>query len=295
METGNDCLACFMKQALGTVKLATDDIDFQRQILVEVGEMFGSFSRAISPPENAVAYYRLIAESTGTADPYQEIKIQSNDFALSIEGETTATIEQAGDPLLAALQFAIGANVLDNGAQKQLGIEETLAQCQEQVLSVNHYAELCDKLKASKEILLLADNCGEIVFDKLLVKQLQAQGLHVTVAVRAYPVINDATPSDAQYVGMDDVCQVITNGADVPGTALSLCSDQFKERFAQADCILAKGMGNFECLSEVNGPIFYLFTVKCSTVRDYLQQKFPEADIAIGSPVIISSQQLLQV
>lgn len=294
METGNDCLACFMKQALGTVKLATDDVDLQRQILVEVGEMFGSFSREVSPPENAVAYYRLIAESTGTADPYKDIKRQSNDFALSIKGETTKKIEQAKDPLLAALRFAIGANVLDNGAQRQLGIEETLARCQEQLMSINHYGLLRDKLKTSKEVLLLADNCGEIVFDKLLVKQLQALALNVTVVVRSSPIINDVTLSEAQYVGLNEVCEVIANGADLPGTSLSLCSDQFKKRFAQADCILAKGMGNFECLSEVPAPIFYLFTVKCSTVCDYLKQKFPEAEITIGSPVIISSQQLLQ-
>ncbi|PID72436.1 MAG: hypothetical protein CSA31_00945 [Desulfobulbus propionicus] len=294
METGNDCLACFMKQALNTVKLATDDVDMQYQILTEVGAMLGSFPRNVSPPENAVGYYRLIAEKTKTPDPYAGIKKRSNDFALSLEKQTQKFIEQSRDPLLAALRFAIGANVLDNGAQQQLGIEETLAACQEQELVINHYKPLCEKLAASRNVLLLADNCGEIVFDKLLVQQLQNRGLTVTVGVRGGPAINDATLAEAQYVGIDKLCKVIPNGADVPGTALSMCTDEFTTTFAKADCILAKGMGNFECLSEVKAPLFFLFTVKCSTVRDHLHRRFEHAAVKIGSPVILCSKEMNQ-
>jgi uncharacterized protein with ATP-grasp and redox domains len=46
-------------------------------------------------------------------------------------------------------------------------------------------------------------------------------------------------------------------------------------------------MGNFECLSETQAPIFFLFVVKCTTVRAHLQSRFPGVDLGIGSPVLL--------
>ena len=80
---------------------------------------------------------------------------------------------------------------------------------------------------------------------------------------------------------------ITSYGADLPGTALSQCSEEFRRHFAEADLILSKGMGNFECLSETNAPIFFLFVVKCTTVRAHLQARFPAIDLRIGSPVLL--------
>lgn len=136
-------------------------------------------------------------------------------------------------------------------------------------------------------LLYLADNCGEIVFDKLLIEQLLALGCNLTLAVRRSPIINDATLEDARLCGLDALCPVIDNGADVPGTPLAACSPEFRRAFAQADGIISKGMGNFECLSEVQAPIFFLFIVKCTTVRNHLNHCFPGAGLAIGSSLLL--------
>lgn len=276
-----------MQQALNTVKLSTCDQHLQRQILVKVGGMLGSFPHRSAPPVNAAHYYRLIAAMTGNDDPYAAIKKQSNEYALSLESAAAEAIERAGDPLLSALQFAIGANVLDNGAQKQLDVEATLARCQQQPFAINHYPQLRKRLIPGKKVLLLADNCGEIVFDKLLVLQLSAIGCEVTVAVRGMPTINDATVADAAFCGMNAHCRVIDNGADIPGTSLAHCSPQFLEYFRGADWILSKGMGNFECLSQASAPVTFLFTVKCSTVLRHLQSAYPEASLEVGSAVVV--------
>ncbi len=281
-----------MQQALTTVKLCTEDAALQHQVLVRVARMLENFSLESSPPENAVHYYRLIADMTNTPDPFAAIKKQSNDFALALEQTINEAIEQAHDPLLTALRFAIGANVLDNGSQKQLDIQSTLAECQQQQFAIDHYFPLRDKLVDSRRILFLADNCGEIVFDKLLIQQLLAMGLDVTVAVRGMSIINDATQEDAEYCGIDKICRVISNGADIPGTSLAQCTAEFRDFFVDADCILSKGMGNFECLSEVDAPIFFLFTVKCSTVLNYLKSLYSAAQLHIGSPVIFAPRCL---
>jgi uncharacterized protein with ATP-grasp and redox domains len=289
MQTGNDCLVCFLRQTLATARRSTADPQAQWRLVGEVGAMLAHFDPKISPPENAVQYYRLIAERTGVTDPYAQEKQESNTYALGLEQRTRDLIASETDPLLAAVQFAINANVLDYGSQYRLDREAALASCK-QPLVINHYPALRRQLARKPTVLYLADNCGEIVFDKLLVELLLAMGCAVTVAVRQSPIINDATLQDALDCGLDRLCPVIANGADVPGTSLGSCSEAFLQHFAGADCIISKGMGNFECLSEIAAPIFFLFTVKCTTVHAHLARRFPESGVQIGSPVLLQGR-----
>lgn len=286
MQTGNDCLVCFLRQALATVRRCTPDLGVHWQIVTEVGSMLAGFDHHLPPPENAVHYYRLIAERTGVSDPYRAEKQESNSYALALEMRTRELIAAEADPLLAAMQFAINANVLDYGSQVLLDRDQALASCR-CPLAIDHSAHLRQLIDRHPRLLYLADNCGEIVFDKLLIEQLLAHGCEVTLAVRRSPIINDATPEDARLCGLDALCRVIDNGADVPGTPLAACSDEFQQAFAGADGIISKGMGNFECLSEVQAPLFFLFIIKCTTVRDHLNRCFPGTGLAIGSSLLL--------
>jgi uncharacterized protein with ATP-grasp and redox domains len=292
METGNDCLVCFLRQALATIRRSTADTDRHWLLTGEVGAMLHGFDPRLSPPENAVHYYRFIARKTGVYDPYTLEKEESNAFALGLESRTRALIQKEPDSLLAAMQFAINANVLDYGAQHLLDRDAALT-AYRQPLVIDHYPAFQQLVDTKPNVLYLADNCGEIVFDKLFIELLLARGCRVTMAVRQDPIINDATLEDAVACGLDQVCPVISNGADVPGTALNSCSEEFRREFAAADCIISKGMGNFECLSEVQAPLFFLFIVKCSTVLAYLQQRFPKKNLRIGSSVLLQGRQSL--
>lgn len=290
MQTGNDCLVCFLRQALATARRSTGDPQEQWRLTAEVGALLGGFDPLVPPPENAVHYYRLIARRTGIADPYLAEKREGNALALGLEARTRDLISQAPDPLLAAIQFAINANVLDHGAQYRLNRDEALTSCR-QPLAINHYPALQAHVRHKANILYLADNCGEIVFDKLVIERLLLEGCQVTVAVRGAPIINDAIMDDAVFCGLDRLCPVIGNGADVPGTQLSACTTEFRRRFAEADCIVSKGMGNFECLSDVQRPLFFLFVVKCTTVLAHLRHRFPDNGLQIGSPVLLQGGQ----
>jgi hypothetical protein len=116
----------------------------------------------------------------------------------------------------------------------------------------------------ARSILYLADNAGEIVFDRLLIEQLLPA--RVTLAVRGAPVINDATVADAKGVGLHEIVGIIDNGSDAPGTILEDCNEDFIRRFKEADLILAKGQGNFETLSDEPRDIFFLFPVIAARV-----------------------------
>ena len=66
--------------------------------------------------------------------------------------------------------------------------------------------------------------------------------------------------------------QVITTGIASPGIILSQASAQFKQEFESADLIFAKGMGNYEALSEFppEEKFFYCLKAKCQPVADSL-------------------------
>ena len=98
-------------------------------------------------------------------------------------------------------------------------------------------------VESAQKILYLADNAGEIVFDRLLIEQLPTD--RITAVVRGYPIINDVTMIDAENVGLCDVVKVIDNGADSPGTILSDCSEEFKLFYDEADLIYRKRPGKF--------------------------------------------------
>ena len=70
-------------------------------------------------------------------------------------------------------------------------------------------------------------------------------------------MVNDSIEEDAYLVGIDQYAQVLNNGDGSMGTVLSRVSDEFMEKYNQADIIIAKGQANYECLSEERKEIFF--------------------------------------
>ncbi len=296
MQTHLDCLVCFMRQALAAARLSTNDPELHREVVDATGRMLAQVDLGSTPPENAVFLYRLIAKITGNSDPFVDLKRQSNEFALSIRDQISDTIAGAADPLRTALRFAACGNIIDYAAQHSFDATTTMADCGSQPFIVDDYPRLLDTLEYSDQkktkILYLADNCGELVFDGLLIRELKRLGCIVTLAVRGAPIINDATMEDVHACGLNTLCRVIDNGTDCPGTPLADCSDIFQQAFADADVIISKGMGNFETLSDVSAPLFFLFTVKCTRVASYLRKVTGKNDQEIaGSGEMVFMQQ----
>ena len=71
----------------------------------------------------------------------------------------------------------------------------------------------------------------------------------------------------------------MNNGSDAPSTLLQDCSAEFLERFNQAELIIAKGQGNFESLSGIDAPIFFLLQAKCNVIANELGVK--ELDLIV--------------
>ena len=272
MRTTLDCFVCFMRQARSTGLLATDDPALQRQLIEGAGRYLEQVDTELSPPENAVGLYALFADILSNNDPFAQVKQEGNSFALAVQEEVEQRIQSAEDSLRAAIRVAIAGNIIDYGALHEFDAATMLQECFDRPFAWDDYSFLLEALQSriNSKILYLCDNCGEIVFDGLFIKELNTLGCQVTAAVREAPIINDATLEDAHACGLDKICTVISNGTSCPGTPLESCSVEFKKSFQDADLIISKGMGNFETLSEVSAPIFFLFTVKCNQVARHL-------------------------
>jgi damage-control phosphatase, subfamily I len=257
MRTFFDCIPCFVRQTLDSVRRATDDETVHEQVLRETLRTLSEMNLRDSPPAMGHKIHRFIRERVGESDPYREMKDESNQLALEVYPALKSRVEYSADPLDTAVRLAIAGNIMDVAVKGDVGqmdvheaIEDALAGSLDGDLD-----EFAKAVSTADSILYLADNAGEIVLDRLLIERLPIE--RVTVAVRGGPIINDATMVDARVAGITELVAVIDNGADVPGTILDECSAVFRRRFNEADLVIAKGQGNYETLSEVGKDLFF--------------------------------------
>ena len=119
------------------------------------------------------------------------------------------------------------------------------------------------------------DNAGEIVFDKILIEELQKHA-RVTAVVKGGPIINDVTMEDAVQVGLTDMCEVIDNGSVYVGSPLKLVPEAFRVRMDQAGMLVGKGQGNYETIDVHPGDVFLMLRAKCQYVADHMGVRFGE-------------------
>lgn len=279
MQTCLDCIPCFVRQTLDASQKVTDDPAVHEQIMRDVLRWISDMDMSLSPPALAQRIHRRLRELTGVDDPYREEKDQHNQMALKLLPDLRKQVAAANDPLMTAAHLAIAGNIIDLGAKSGLDeseIHEALLHASEKPLE-GDLDSFRDEVARSGTILYLTDNCGEIVFDTLLIEQLDPQ--RVTLAVRGFPVINDATREDAVTAGLDQMVPILGNGSDAPGTLIDECSEEFRHAFHSADLIISKGQGNFETLSDCGENIFFLLKVKCPVVAK-------SAGLPVGSHVL---------
>jgi len=283
MKTSLDCIPCILRQALDAARFASTDPVVHEQIVRDVLRWTGEMDLNQSSPAMAQRVHRRLREITGVDDPYRERKDRHNNLALELLPSLRIEVEAAEDPLLMAARLAIAGNTIDMGINGDL-IETDVHQAINDALTEPFFGEIDQFRRAvarAQSILYLADNAGEIAFDRLLVERISPE--RVTLAVRGAPVINDATLADARAVGLDEIVEVIDNGSDAPGTILDDCHPDFRRRFADADLVIAKGQGNYETLSDGPGNIFFLFKAKCPVIAEHIEQ-------SVGTQIMVQTR-----
>lgn len=267
MHTYLDCIPCFIRQSLDAARHATNDVHIHEKVIRGAIGLTINLDMKQSPPLIGQQIHRLIRELAGVDDPYHDIKQQFNDMALQLYPKLRRLIIESDDPIQTAIRLAIAGNIIDFGVKSQLHeteLEETIKSCLCGELSARQIEDFRSAVNEAENILYLADNADEIVFDRLLIEQLPTE--KITVVVKGSPVINDATMEDAIHAGLPKIVGVIDNGSDAPGTVLQNCSQNFRKYFNKADLIIAKGQGNYETLSSVDKNIFFILKAKCPVI-----------------------------
>lgn len=262
-----DCYPCFLRQTLEAARRAGADETRQYSILHEVLNELRSFALSSTAPEMAYLIHKIVRRETGNHDPYLKEKEASTRQALALYPGLKDLIANAGDPLETAVRLSIAGNIIDLAMPHEYDLDETIERVLEQQFAINDLEILRNELNRATKILFLADNAGETVFDRLLIETIKKP---VTYAVKKGPILNDATREDALAAGLGEVTTIVDNGSNAPGTIIDLCSKDFKRLLNEAELIIAKGQANYESLSDMTAPVFFLLQAKCPIIADNL-------------------------
>ncbi len=268
MRVNAHCADCLWDKQLHK----SDDLTY----LSEVRHIIDSRADNDTAPYLVFLFNQAFERRFGKTEPYKEIKRTYNDFVLSMEEEIRRKIASSPDPLALSLAYARIGNYIDFGAMNHVDRGELLSLldraelCQRDIPTYMAFIERC---RNAESFLLIADNCGEIVLDKLFLEQLQLAfpQLKLSVMVRGAEVLNDVTAEDAAYVGINSVAEIVSSGTSVAGVIYEMLPDEAKAEIDGADIILAKGQGNYESLSGRGRRIFYSLLCKCELFTERFQ------------------------
>jgi len=270
MKAHLECIPCFIRQSLEAARMTTDDEEIQTKVLQEVMKYLQNVSFTNSPPNLSREVHEIIREITGSKDPYKKVKDQSNEIAKKDYSYLKKLVIESDDPLLMAIKLSIVGNVIDFGTTKRFNVNDMIDNTIKQEFDTSSYLQFKRALEQSETILFLADNAGEIFYDKLLLEELVKKQKQITYVVKANPIINDALVEDAKFADIDKLAKVIEwdsgQRRSSPGMILSYASENFLEIFESSDMVLSKGQGNYEGLSDVDRDVFFMLVVKCPLV-----------------------------
>ncbi|PWI47827.1 hypothetical protein CEE45_09960 [Candidatus Heimdallarchaeota archaeon B3_Heim] len=284
MKMHLDCIPCIQKQVLQTARLATEDISVQKQILRETLQVIQKSDWNTRTILLAYETQAIISRITGNNDPYSEVKVKYNKMILDLYPDLQKEVKNAKDSLLTVSKLAIAGNIIDFGALKPFDIKKTLNRLLKTPLTVDHSHLLRKRLSNAKSLIFLADNTGEIVFDKLLLETiLQEFSLErILFVIKKEPILNDAMRLDAEAVGISSIPQI-----ELYEVGRDRRDPNFISLLEKFDVVISKGQANFEDLHDIEY-IFFLLILKCEVIAK--ETGLPEGSTLLSTGSRASNQ-----
>lgn len=271
MKIAPKCIPCLISRVLYESQLSTDDSRTQLKALDEAIRAICSIGFDVPISVLSTQVHRAAYRALGDDDPYRDEKKLANETAFKLLHKVKEIVERSEDKFRKAVIAAIIGNTFDFGV---LGFEVDVENFERQVDAIYKHGLDIDDTDGIRKILdnvvYIADNAGEIIYDGLLIEQIKKLGGNVTLVVRGGYILTDATIEDVWEFGLEKIAdRVITTGTNAVGVNIEEASKELTEALPRASLIIAKGMANFEMLSEYNfKPIAYLMRVKCTPVAE---------------------------
>jgi len=264
------CTDCLLSRVAYEAALVIDDPDRIREIRCAAAEVLSAGQKdGIAAPVLASRVHGCVYRMIGSDDPYLALKQQNNRDALAAAAVIAPRLVSFHDHVTAAVL----GNTFDYGVQSHQVTDDFLSFFSREfhkglaIDDTDRIFPLC------RRIVYITDNCGEIVFDRLLILFLKSIGAEVTLAVRGAPILNDATLEDARALGLDlivDHLTTTTRGERELGVNPLLIPDDLARALDRCTLVIAKGMANYESLTDFRDfpPVAHLMAVKCETIAE---------------------------
>lgn len=271
MQMSPACVPCL----IGRVLFEAEETDPSKSVEAVrlASEMLSRlFGENVCSATVATEVHKEIYRLLGDDDPYARLKRKSNKVGLELYPFAERFVRRSKDPLRDAFLSSIVGNLLDFGIGTGYDDPDRLRKEFKHLLAEGLGHDDTQKIKKilrrADKVVYLADNCGEIVFDRLALKELKRSDLHLTLAVKEKPILTDATKKDIKGLGMEGI---VDDMVEAPGFAVGIDVDSLDGPFGRllrdSDLVMAKGMANFEALSETDiAPVAYLLRTKCAPV-----------------------------
>ena len=273
MKTHPRCAPCLLSRVQFEAELSTKDLELQKKAILAGIEVLRRYMVDGAPATHlSTKIHREAYRVLGDIDPYFEKKKEGNVAALKLLPFARDFVKEK-DSFRRAILASIIGNSFDFGV---LGFDADKATAKDMMhKQFEHGLDVDDSDKIKNmidNVVYLADNCGEIVFDTLLFEEIKKLGGKITLVVRGAPILNDVTMTELKELGIDKkVDLVLTTGSNAIGVCLKEAPPELVEALKSASLIISKGMANYETMTEYNfKPIAYLLKTKCETVAESL-------------------------
>ena len=275
MKIQQECLPCLLKRIIFEAELSTTDKSRQNDTIRTACALLATLydpevcSATIATKLHSAAYKAL-----DDNDPYKHLKSQSNSVAATLAPKVERHIKGSSDPLKTSMLCAIIGNMMDFGIEGSSThpamLQDVFDRLYAEGLGHDDYERLRVHIQNASSLLLFTDNCGEIVFDKILCRELKGFNprLSLTVVVKGAPILSDATEKDARDIKLAEVVdEILTTGCYAVGVDFTHLPQKLQKALDTTDLIIAKGMANYESFSETSyKPIAYLLRTKCNAI-----------------------------
>jgi uncharacterized protein with ATP-grasp and redox domains len=272
MKIQDECVPCLFKRILFEINESTSNQSKKDEALKAAADAFSSsYIHHGCSADIATQVHKATYDALQDNDPYKTLKEISNTVAESLVPQVENMICSSTDPLKTSILCSIVGNALDFGIDGGSTHPRILIDHFKELISEGFGYDDTEKVKRcldkSGRIVFFSDNCGEIVFDKLVCREITKRHphMHITLVVKGIPILSDATIADVERIRFSEVVdEILTTECYAVGFDISKLSEKLRIVLDTCDLIICKGMANYEVFSETDyHPIAYFLRSKC--------------------------------
>jgi uncharacterized protein with ATP-grasp and redox domains len=278
LEIGAECIPCVLNIRCKDLEIIEMNDKEKYEYMIKILEKLYSLlleNKKRSPCELLTELFRLTKKITKLEDPYLYKKKEEIRIALRMYDDLRLKLNSVNkdERLNMAIKIAAVGNTIDSPLHNY-ALENLYNDISYANFIIND-ASILNTVK-DKKIVYLLDNCGEAIFDRILVEELRKIGAYVVGIVKGKSFQNDITLKEIEEAGIKDAFdKIIDTSSDAASIFWNEISERVKEEILDADIMIAKGLAHFEYLIDNRLKIpckkLCIFKVKCERISEFLK------------------------